>query len=576
MNTHGIDGDPRSTGLSAEMLTRRVKDKFNGESQNSGESTAASTPAQELLPLGESTVETQIAVITPPEISQLLAQTDTLIQAGNLTPEDVEAAMEVAQAGGLTTPVKRSGREFLFPKNISKEWKALVAVFMALLFVLAMATTACAADNSAAAEAPQSTAAPALLDIVPQPPAVGGGDGETPTPPEVVTQQTCTFDTPRNLRTSPSATAGTTTLDGSGATVANKEYDCFEKVKNTTDQSDWARLTPDGQLPQVWAVLVHPGLGLTGGIREVIVATGTTAAVTIDSTNPSAETTPHIEQVVVNSEMEAKLRELIKKYPLMFPDALVAQLNQMNFDTTRGGWVDPKDANYIYVPTKTSPYETTTATSLLEMKVWMPSNNFVVNPATGSKIYFGVGEGALIETLQWANTPEKGAGYVRIFEDLLKLPPGVNLRFITMKDVTLQTAQPDSPSTIYPPHLPDKSDLEQEIMLLVRTTTENVQMYFEKDSAGKLVQVTILMSVTDGITDDGKRPPEMWASTIAWNQSGIAYTVLLNSLAGKPITDVSSSYAYLNPFRDALKGLYDKDATGKYIPNQMLFKGKAR
>ncbi|MBP7774569.1 hypothetical protein KA078_02140 [Candidatus Woesebacteria bacterium] len=266
--------------ITVEKLIQSVKGRFIGESpassrraemQDLGAISAANTPLEKLLPLGEPMVESQIAVITPSQIEQLFKQSDELIQAGQLSADAVAAAIEIAQAGILTADeaatcdttllAEKSGREFLFP--ISREWRNLVGVFIALLFVLSMVSAACAAGDSTAPDAGRITGQPTFFVDTPQPP-LDGGEGETPAPAEVAPRQICVFDSARNLRTGPSATAPKTTLDGASTTVAGEEYECLETVTNA-DKSFWVRIG-DG----VWAVLELQGSGLTGTIEEKI------------------------------------------------------------------------------------------------------------------------------------------------------------------------------------------------------------------------------------------------------------------------------------------------------------------
>lgn len=243
--------------LTAEQLVESVKSRFVGTSnrvsprreelQNLGALAAAGLPTKELLSISEPE-GSQLAVVFFPQIEELGRQFDAQVQIDNATPA------EIAQ---IVTAV-RTEQHFRIPDK----FLGLASIVLAMLLLLATVTTACAAENPANPQIPQLSPQPALYINAPQPPVLGGAEGEMPAPTEIAAAQSCVFDSARNLRTGPSATAPKTTLDGSGTTVAGKEYECLEVVENT-DNSVWVRIS---EQPDVWAVIEHPALGLTGSI----------------------------------------------------------------------------------------------------------------------------------------------------------------------------------------------------------------------------------------------------------------------------------------------------------------------
>lgn len=267
-------------------------------------------------------------------------------------------------------------------------------------------------------------------------------------------------------------------------------------------------------------------------------------------------------EVAETITMEAKLLEIMEKNSDVFPESLLAEVKKLEFDENRGGWI--VDENHVYIPFKTSNFGKDA--SIDEGTVWMPENNFVIDPETGSKIYFGVGEGSHIDELRWQQTEAKAAEYTRIFAEALGLPAGFKLRIVFVKDIT---------GRYEGEHLRPDSRRDIESMLVQIDTETNAQVILKKNSKGEVIDAIVLISRSEKFIKSNGRPPEMFAQAIGWDISTEAFLSIDNVVNDRGPRSKYDALGIARAFGNELKKLYDYDSAGKIIPGQTpLFGGK--
>lgn len=246
--------------ISADSLKERLKQTFVGRPPQPSErrqylqDLAFLRPSDEGLRVLTELPTTQLALVLPEEIVSMASAVERTIEESGASQEDVQEAKEMAFQAFVWSQKpenKGTGKAFNFGP-LRRPVEKLVAVFAALLLVLTLSLTACAADTN------NEPIKPTVVLATGETPLNGGGGGETIEP-----QRFAVFDSARNYRTGPSATAAKTQLDGKSTTTPGKEYEYFQRVVNP-DGSVWLRLSADSVKPEVWAVLIHPTLKLTG------------------------------------------------------------------------------------------------------------------------------------------------------------------------------------------------------------------------------------------------------------------------------------------------------------------------